>query len=301
MSLSSNILLAAKDYVKESVITANGPEEPSLQNILTPNLWEFAEISPELRTIGFSLYFGKVKPVDIIALIGHNFLPGTRMEISFYLGRVGALQFVETREFYIGLKENSSGVWGEFSWGNFFDSTVTKNFVRNSYFPFTDSVLCSYIQVSIYVFEQSSLKSPYNYTQSLDYTAREKYRLAKLWASSIFQPSQNVNYGAEVLFLDDSSFMKAKSGTKFFETNSVRRRALNVTFEMLPKPEMMRELLGPYHMSLGKREEMLVILEPTKPETFAYSAMYGNLAEPDKASYPWWEQMSTALYVEEAL
>lgn len=299
MPINSNILLAAGDYIKNARATIGGERAESLKN---SNLWDFAEIAAnEIFVASYQLE--DVKDIQVVGLLRHSFPVGTVVQITVYQGFGTSATITYNQSHVIEFKEPSTGQnWGEFSWGDQVPNSRQAELARDTFIVLSDAVKGNSINVTIDLSSYFSAGAFWAYYSSISYFVREEpYRLSKIWASGAFQPSVNVAYGADVQYLDERQAFKAKAGAKFFETQKVRRRLMNVTFEMLPKAEMMSALLGAFHIESGKAEEVIAILEPTKPETFFYSAVYGHIVEPDKATYPWWEQMGTTLQIEEAL
>lgn len=312
MILNSNLLLASGDYIQGAVLQSAGSSSGGpVQNpnfMANNNLWQKTSFPSTGSLLTFTYFLAQLSEIDVVAILRHNIPAGVEVIITFRLGNDIAGSTVSTHNFIIKQSQPSTSLsWGAFSWGDQVDDKQKATIATDSFFVLPSTVVANIVEIQVLVGNYfAGFCYPY-YHRSTQGTAQTDndnlapYTIGRVWASNAFQPSVNVNYGAEISFMDETASFKTKSGVKFFETNTVRRRTANVTFELLPKNEMMSALLGPYHISSGKREEVILVLEPTKPETFFYSALYGHIVEPDKASFPWWEQMSTSLYVEEAL
>lgn len=290
MALNSNLMIGYNDYVHKGVIYSNDtPVDPAfpLANILTENLSKpvvFAPTSPGIIT--FCIDLGAMKLIDLLALLKHNgnytakWRVYLNLDINDPLGQEydsGWQTLIPAQSTFGALK------WGQFLWGEVIPEYNLGQYNRHAYLPLPTTIGARYITVSI--------DAPAN-TNPL--------RFYRLWASVGYQPSVNIVYGADITVIDETKRTQAVSGTRRYG-DPVQRRQLNFAFELLPRTEMLYNIVGGLHLASGTYTPVIAMLEPTDPANFHLESVYGNLMELDKAAYTSWLRWDTALKVEEAV
>lgn len=294
MALSDNILLAAGNNVDSATIV-----EPSLfsssfpgSNMMSDQMWTFAQFATSTAgTHYFELKFEKPVTTRLVAMLKHNahHLAEWRIRFADTQGNLTVAPLYDSG--YVPMTTTTAGMgtldWGAFDWGDLFPEELISDYNHNTYHALPDDVNALYMRIDI---DNTA-------AYSKDTTAVVKF--ARMWASPAYQPTVNVGYGAEVIPIDETGFKKAQSGVRHYDTLKVKRRAVRVTFEMLPRQELMRNIFGPFMALGGRSEEVIAMLQPTKPETLVFEVVYGTLGDLNSASHVYWEQMGTTLNIEE--
>lgn len=292
-ALSENILLAGGNYVPAATLTHSPLWGGSLiQSAQDSQLWTFCRISL-LGTPYIQADLGQVKEIGLFGLIKTNFsIKGKyRVRVANSVAALTSAPLYDSG--WVAANPTISGYgvepWGEFEWGEADAIPVIGNFNQNHYHPFTEKTSARYVRID---FEDIGNEF---------YPDDPYLQFADLWVSNSYQPSMNTSYGAEIVQVDKTAYKEAPSGVRHYDTRKVRMRTVQFAFELLPKREVMHQLIGPVYMKEGVTGKVIVILEPTLPETFYYSAVYGNLKDIPPSQFSHWGRMATAMEVLEAV
>lgn len=292
-ALSESLMLASGNYVPSATLTSSPLWGGSLLSAAQDEqLWTFCRLSL-LGTPYLQADLGQVREIALFAIIKTNFSFKGRYRVRA-ANSVAALTGVPLYDSgWVSANPAVSGygveIWGEFEWGEVDAVPVLGKFNQNHYHPFTQKTSARYVRVDF-----EDIGNPF-------YPDDPYLQFAELWISNAYQPSMNTSYGAEVLPVDETAFKKAPSGVRHYDTRIVRMRTIQFAFELLPKRELMTQLLGPVFMKEGIVGKIIAILEPTQPDTFYYSAVYGNLKDIPASQYSYWVRMATAMEVQEAV
>lgn len=292
MALTNNILLGFQDFVQsgqvydQSVATVEVTGYP-LSNVLLPDLWRPVVFQQTVSNLKFTVDLQASKPIGLVALLKHTLDSTAKWRVylnqdydSDPLGQEydsGWLTAVPPYPGYGSLN------WGQFLWGGVAPEAQSKLYNRHSYHPLPDTVIARYVTIE--------LSSPAN---------SDLVRLFRLWASDVYQPSVNVDYGASVEIIDDTKVVQSASGVRQYG-NRVQRRRINAGFDMLPRSEMLYYIISGIYMGSGISQNIIALLEPSDPSNYLSEAVYGNLVDIDKTSYSSWLQWDTSFSIEEAV
>jgi len=289
MSLTANILLGYNDYVHNGSIhdtscpfAAGAPAV----NMLTEDLDKPVIFAPTAAepTMSFVIDLGAAKPTDLIALIKHNinYTGKWRVQLNFDIADPVGQEY-DSGWLTVIPPQPGFGVltWGQFLWGGAIPEYNLGKYNRHAYLPLPNTVVIRYITVTI--------DAPSN-------TAPVKFY--RLWASIGYQPSVNVQYGAEIVPIDETKVQKMSAGNRIYG-DAVQRRQVNAGFDMLPRTEMLYNIVGALYLASGVKSPVICMLEPADPANYYVEAVYGNLTQIDKAVYSSWLMFSTTFAVEE--
>jgi len=293
MSLNQNVIVGANDFGSIASIFAAGDAGLStypITNLLTPQLYLPAKFTTNDPTkTWFTLDLQKVRTVSLSALLKHNLTYAGTWRIRGYDDdpNVAAPVF-DSGIMTIFPPISGYGVlpWGEFAWGGSIEeyvATTPLGFNRHSILPYTDAMLARYIRYDI--------SDPSN---------NDFPTIARCWTSYGYQPSLNVSYGAKIIPIDETEVSSSRSGVRHYG-RIVKRKSLNMTFELLPIKEVLFNIFGPIHLRTGKAGELLALLQPLDAETWFFESVFGNLTETEASEHTFYNRMSTALTIDEAI
>lgn len=292
MALNNNILIGYNDFAeKGAVYDQNANTVPMdgfpLSNILSSDLWQPVIFQATNQTLQFTIDLGAQKPLNLIALLKHNvnFTGKWRVYLNQDydndpLGQEydsGWQNIIPPQPGFGGLQ------WGQFQWNDAVPEYNLGYYNRHAYMPLPDTVVARYVTVAI--------QAPAN---------TDPIRIFRLWASIGYQPSINVEYGADITIIDDTKVVQSAVGVRQYG-DRVQRRQLNAGFDMLPRSEMLYSIVGGLYLASGISTPVIAILEPLDPSNFYAEAVYGNLKQLDKATYSSWMRWTTTFSIEEAV
>lgn len=288
MALTSNALIAYNDFVQSGTVYSNNTpmdENYPLENAMLPDLWRPAVFAPtSTGIITFVIDLQAVKALGLISLLKHNINYTGKWRIQLNADIADPVgQEYDSGWVTVIPKQTSFGAlqWGQFMWGDTIPEYNLGRYNRHAYMPLPTTIIARYITVSI--------DAPSN----TDFP-----RFFRLWASLAYQPSTNVQYGADITPIDETKVVTAVSGTRQYGP-PVQRRQVNFGWDFLPRTEMLYNIVGGLYLASGTFTPVIVLLEPTDPANFYTEAVYGNMMTLDKASYVAWMQWATTLKVEE--
>jgi hypothetical protein len=292
MALNSNILIGYNDYVQNGAIydqNVNTVAEDAfpLTNLLLPDLWQPTIFEATNQTIQFTIDLGAQKPVNLVALLKHNvnFTGKWRVYLNQDYDNDPLGQEYDSGWQNIIPPQPGFGAleWGAFQWNDALPEYNLGFYNRHAYQPLPTTIITRYITIAI--------QAPAN---------TNPIRIFRLWASIGYQPSSNVEYGADITVIDDTKVVESAVGVRQYG-DRVQRRQLNAGFDMLPRSEMLYQIVGGLYLASGISTPIIAILEPTDPSNFYAEAVYGNLTQLDKATYASWLRWATTFSIEEAV
>lgn len=290
MALTNNILIAYNDFAQAGSVYSNDTPMAAgypLSNALLTDLYNPAVFAPTAQgiiTVCFDL--GATRGMNLLALLKHNIQ---------YTGKWRAyLNALITDP--LGQEYDSGWVnaippqpgfgalaWGQFQWGDSIPEYNLGTYNRHAYLPLPTTVVARYVTLS---FDCPSNTAPLQFF--------------RFWASLGYQPSVNIMYGADITTIDVTKVVEAASGTRQYG-DRVQRRQLNFGFDMLPRSEMLYNIVGGIYLASGISVPVIAMLEPNDPANFYIEAVYGNLKQLEKAVYGSYGQWNTLVGVEEAV
>ena len=294
MALDQNILLATNDVVQHGTIhhpLAQPDPDLVLSNLQVREHWMFGQFpGPYKGQTKFDVELGSTQYLNLIAFLKHNMGPLALWRVSLADSQVG----LDTPTYTSGwlpvhpaITGAGTLAWGQFDWGGISPVIQQTYFNRNAYHPLPDTLSASWIR---YEFDDES--DVFSRAYPWVYGARA-------WASAAYQPSTNVQYGAEVTPVDATGISRAGSGAKHHDKRIVRWREMALSFNDLPNAELMYYIFGPLLMEQGKTGELIVIKFPLQPETYAFEAIYGSLTDLAPTVDSYWVRKTTDLRIEE--
>lgn len=292
--LTENILIASTNLVDAGVIhNAFGPGAVGfpMTNLQSRESWLFARFgSPYVGQTKFDVELGEEKALNLLALLKHNCGPLAIWKVSLSSTQAG-LDTPDYTSDWLPMHPPVSGYgvlpWGEFEWGGVSPVEQQGFFNRHSFHPLPDTISASWIRYEIND-ESDVFTRPDSYIQ-----------MSRAWASSAYQPSLNVTYGAEIRAIDKTGFIESESLVTFFDKRVIRRREMDISFENIPEKELMYNIFGPIFMKLGKKGELIVMKCPADPESFAYETIYGTLDDVSGVVDSYWRRKSTDMKLKE--
>ena len=292
--LTDNIMIASANLIDQGTIVypyGTGAAGFPLTNLQKPETWLFGIFSgPYKSQTKVDVRLDGSQVLNLLAVLKHNCGPLSMWKVSLADSQAG-LDTPTYTSGWLPMHPPIAGTgtldWGEFDWGGLSPLDQQGFFNKHSYHPLPDTKIASWIR--------------YEIDDESDVFAREDsfVQLARLWASSAYQPSLNVSYGAEIKSVDKTGEMESDSLVSFFDKRVIRRREMNVTFDNLPEQEMMYHIFGPIFMKQGKKGELIVLKYPTNSETFAFETIYGSLIDTGSVSDSFWKRKSTDLNLKE--
>lgn len=298
-TLNENILLSGINFNNTDTALITGGAAAAglpLSNLLITDMWELARFA---ATAAASTYceidYLSARPIQLAAILKHNLSQYAKWRVRLASTQAGLTGAPLYDSGWLDAYPANTGFnvlpWGEFSWGDLgIVSTGPAGFVTSSFHPMTEQITARWMRIDIDDADMAAARLDEPYIE-----------LARLWAGPIYQPSLNSPYGAEVIPLDLTKKVDAESGVRHYQDKKVRMRAVSAGFNSLPKTELLTKIVGQHFMVGGISSEMICILEPKDPSTFAFSAVHGNLKETPASTYSVWNRMDTSIYVEEAV
>ncbi len=294
--LNQNILLAAKDYIKGAVSLTASLFLSNYPSTYYKNakLWQFSRFVGTAAADTYTVEdLGGEKQIRLFAVIKHNMgnLGMWRVRAANTEANLTAAPTYDSgwMDANPHASEFGSEEWGEFDWGSETNFENTEGVNRNSYHPPTDVVVARFVR--------------YDFDDEAEIAGREDNYLqfARLWASDAFQPSLNMQYGAEIILDDLTSESDSRNQVRHFSPLIVKVRRMVAQFNDLPKNELLRNIFGPLFMQNGKAGELIALLTPMEPHHYIYEAIYGNLTQTDAAKYTFHNRMTSTLSIKESV
>lgn len=227
MTLSANMMIAYNDYTHTGLVVSNTSAMVAnfgLENTLTEDLYKPAIFASNAAIITFCIDLLQARPLNLIALLKHNIMytGKWRVQLNFSLDDPIGQEYDSG---WIAATPPQPGfgglAWGTFQWGDAIPEYSLGQYNRHSYLPLPAAIVARYLTVSIDAIANPSL-----------------IRLFRVWASGAYQPSNNVDYGAQVTPIDETKVVQAASGSRQYG-EIVQRRQLSAGFSMLPRGEML--------------------------------------------------------------
>lgn len=295
MTLNSNILMAANDYIKGASILAkptNSVLNFPYSYFQNENMYEFGRFWTGYTGQTWIAYdFGTAKAVDLVAVLKHNMGQLSQWRVRISNDPTFAVTVFDSGWVDVTPPVTGMGglIWGTFDWGGVAPLSIVNSYNRHAYMPLTETVVGRYIRYD-FNDEAEVFSRPDSYVQ-----------IARLWASAGYQPTLNVDYGAKIIPIDETGVKTMRSGARQYDDRDVKRRAIQMEFAELPHKELLYNIYGPIYMQGGKRTPIIVLLFPLDPETFVMEALYGNLKDTEAATHVQWERMQTPMTLEESV
>lgn len=294
--LNQNILLAAKDYIAQGTtltpsLFLSGYPASYYKNA---RQWEFARFVGTSAAETYTVEdLGATRAIKLFAVLKHNMgnLGLWRVRAANSVAALTAAPVYDSGWMDAQPYDSSYGVddWGTFDWGSETGFEFTEGINRNSYHPTPDVVNARYVR--------------YDFNDEAEiYWRTDNYlQMARVWASDGYQPSLNMQYGAEIVLDDTTDEAESRNQVRHYSPLKVKARRLVAQFNDLPKDELLRNVFGPLYMQLGKAGELIAILSPLEPHNFVYEAIYGNLTQTDSGKYTFHDRMTSTLSVKESV
>lgn len=292
MALTDCALICANDYAENAVIFDAGDSGASglpLTNLMLPDLYAAAEFSTKNpASTWFTVDLKKVVSINMVSLLKHNLTYVAKWRVRIYDAdpdTSSAIYDSGLTNVFPAISGYGGLAWGEFFWGGSLEEYAEVNpagFNRHSFLP-VDTVFGRYVRIDI--------DDPTNSTLP---------KISRLWISKGYQPSFNISYGSSIEPIDETEVSKTRSGVRKYG-RVVKRKSLNMIFELIPIREMLFNIFGPIGLRTGKANELLVLLNPAEPETWFFESCFGNMPDISAFDYSWWNRMGTVIKVDEAV
>lgn len=291
MTLNANALFAFNDMVRKGSIysvacptVAGAPAS----NMLLEDLWQPVIFAPTVAqpTVSFVIDLGSPRSLNLIALLKHNvnYTGKWRVQLNYSISDPVGQEYDSGYVNVIpSIPSYGAQPWGTFIWNDAIPEFNLGKFNRHAYLPLPDLVVARYITVT---FDSVGNTSP--------------IKFFRLWASEGYQPSSNIIYGASIQVEDSTKMTEAVEGTRTYGT-VVQQRILAAGFDMLPRAEMIYNIVGGMYLGSGIKETMIFLMEPTDPSSFFANAVFGNLQPLDKATFNSWGVWDTTFSIKEAV
>ncbi len=291
MALNSNIMIGYNNFVPAGVIYGSliGTVIQSgfpLSNILLPDLWQPVIFMPTTSDIQFTVDLGALKTLNLIALLKHNvnYTGKWRVYLNQSMSDPLGQEYDSGWQNIISPQPGFGALqWGQFQWNDALPEYNLGFYNKHAYLPLQDTVAARYVTIGI--------QAPAN---------TNPISIFHMWASTAYQPSKNVEYGADITVIDDTKIVQSASGVRQYG-DRVQRRQLNAGFDMLPRAEMLYSIVGGVYLASGISTPLIALLEPMDSSGYYAESVYGNLKQIDKAAYASWLNFSTTFSIEEAV
>lgn len=294
--LNQNILIAARDFVAsgtclnpESFIPGFGPE-----NYKSKKMWLFSRFDD---TAVIKTYveedLGGSRSLNLFGVLKHNLgsLARWRIRAADTRENLTASPVYDSGWLDVAPYDGGLGVldWGEFEWGSRSGYEDLEGLNRHMLHAAAEQVTARYLR---YDFDDTAQVGSRidNYLQ-----------FARLWASTAYQPSLNMLYGAEIIPVDSTEEEDSRSQVTHFSPLVVKHRELVASFNDLTKTELMLNIFGPLFLQLGKSGEVIVLLSPLEPSLYPYESIYGRLKELNPVKYRFHNRVTSSLIVKESV
>ncbi len=174
--------------------------------------------------------------------------------------------------------------YAEFTWGSKLDSADSADFRPIAFVWIGDTgKIARYVRVEI--FDANNVKS--------------YFQAGRAYVSSAFQPTINLQYGAEFGFEDNSRTTRSRGGQPYTDVE-IKYRVFRIPFEHLTTHEAHNfgQEIGRIR---GKSGDMIVILNPEDTDNAARQSLYCKFQDYGKTEYAHLNDHRTQWIVEEII
>ncbi len=240
-----NIIIATPELSDAAVLTAGNAAAPmpvtNLQKMQPGLRWG----TTNLTNIWLLIDLNSAQPINLIALLAHNASGGATWRIR------------------------AANVLGDVTASPAYDATTTM---------WSSGALINYESRPSIRWLQNSLSYRYWRIDISDPTNPDGvFRAGRLYLSQAWQPSRNLNYDWEMVFVDDSQRQVSLGGQVYIDRRGIRRR-LHFTLPNLPESEAFEKAFE-IDRQRGASRDMLVAVDPDDLNHLHRQAVYGLAAE----------------------
>lgn len=272
---SGNFLTVDKSTVTASSFTVGFPASNSIDS----------SNATFYRSVGTtcSLYYvsSTLRRARIVALTKTNLRKLSTWRIRMYSDSAGTSLVYDSGT--LGCHPSASGFgtlpWGEFDWGVYFDNESEQT-SWNVFHDCGSTLLVRKVAIDI----DDTESSVDGYVQ-----------LASAWVSNGFEPSNGALYGSGIFVKELTKSKEMESGVRKYGS-PVLVRGMKIELE-IRKSDLLNQLFGRLLLVNGKKEQIVVMLEPESAQYGKYQYMIGNLESVSEITQPYFDAISTVMTI----
>ncbi|MCO5129736.1 MAG: hypothetical protein M9932_04130 [Xanthobacteraceae bacterium] len=210
----------------------------------------------------FKVDLGLVRPVSMFALINTNNTDTATVRFRVSMNSDGSSPGLDSTIPAVPPSIVFGSLpWGGFPWTGIEDFSVTPG-GRVTYYKHPEAVFGRYVFVDI-----SDTSNPDGYVQ-----------LGRFMAGDAFVPQVNIDWGAQLSFVDESKQSRSV-GMQLYSDKKPLRRKLQCSFGALSESEAMGVIYD-LHRTLGKTGNCIVVYDPDDNASMVLRrTIYGTLPE----------------------
>lgn len=266
-TLNQNILFSTGVNLVESAFVSGGPTSRGYPLVYAQNqkMWQFARFSSLVSADTWEMYeWRSDQNIQLVGAMKHSCSPSAKWRVRIGASVATILSSPVYDSGWVRMSPVYSGygslAWGEFDWAGAIDGSYTGLLNSQALIALSEEVAGKVLRIDY----DDATENTEGYVQK-----------ALVWASPIYQPSINVEYGVQVAPIEKTRSNMSESGVRTY-AKSYMRRTLGFSVE-LPIRELMYKLASPYVLAKGSSSPIVCILQPLDLESYFLQAVYGNL------------------------
>jgi hypothetical protein len=209
--------------------------------------------------------FGAQKIVDTVAVLDHN-LAQSNGTVRVRLANVSDFSTTVYDSTAVAawptVEEFGFIAWGEFHWGGILSGTVAADYTISFFKVLSSAVQARYLRIDL----------------ANSVSATTKLQCGRVFAGPSYRPTNSMEFGWEIQWVDDSVITKSLAGNTFIDERP-RYRRLSFTLPALGRGEVFHNLFNNVDRRRGVAKDIIVIPQETDETTFITEAIYGRMLD----------------------
>lgn len=258
------MLIGTTNYIDSAAITDHSAESnatyfpaENVQEIQLGKSYIGGTLSAFME---FDFLQGRI--IDVVAILKHN-LPQSGSTVRVRLGNDATFATTEYDTGVVAawptIEEFGYLAYGEFHWGGILTSSAALDYNISFFDVLAQAVQVRYMRID------------------LD-GAVGNVEIGRVFAGPSYRPTNNLSYGWDISWVDDSIITKSRGG-QFFVDERERYRRLTFELNGIPEAEMFHNVFNHMDRRKGIAGDVLVIPQETDETTFITQNIYGRLLD----------------------
>lgn len=172
--------------------------------------------------------------------------------------------------------------WGVWNWGDLLGVSEATYYTIFSYFVLPTAIVSRYIRIDI-----NDTSNPAGYIQA-----------GRFWAGPSWQPSQNIQFGWEIGWVDSSQVQYSLGGQAYIDQRA-KRRIMKFSLMHLNAAEIYSNAFDFIDRRKGIAGDLLIIPQPDNPELYIHEVVYGRMQTLNPITNPDYSGRSKQFVLEE--
>lgn len=298
--MSSNAMICAVNRLDEATITVGSEyvslPKANLKDRRLSKVWRSQVVTAPVNSpVGYrdttagrtwlEIDLGQTRVLDVFSLLSHNLTQDATIRV-----RLSSVADFSTTIYDSGMVPAWPSIggygslpWGVFSWGEII-APAEASFYSIMSLQIISQVSARYVRLDIV-----DSSNPDGYVEA-----------GRIWVGPAWKPSQNIQFGWNIGFVDDSTVSYSRSGQAFVDEKS-RRRVLEFVLANIPESEMYGNALDFIDRRKGVSGDLLVIPQPNRPDLFINEVIYGRMKNLQPIQHPDYSGRQKQFVVEEII